>query len=182
MNASMKFLRLALCLTIFCVASFTDVNAQQAKRGPSTEQERKRMVTLITLLENNPLDKDAKAYRGEVIRWLTDVPDISVTICPDLLPGLLESKKKYAGDLFLQSTFSTAKFIIEHMDQAKDDLSVNTAGVEGTLRAYAALQKQKPDVRFSMLDDLADKQKKGTLQDYMKAATGKCNRPKEQVK
>lgn len=52
-----------------------------------------------------------------------------------------------------------------------------TAGVEGALRVYEALQKSKPDAKFAFLDDLVVKRDQGQLFDYVaKLATEKCKR------
>ena len=168
MKITLRFL-LTVFLLVSAFASFSAI-AQQ-KRGPSTPEERKKMAQMITSLENDPISKDAKSYRKMVFAWASEVPDISVTLCPGVLNELPDSKKEYAGELFLQSTFSSIKFIIENPDKANDQLSVYQGGVEGTLRAYTALRQKNPKVQFESLDQLLEKQKNGSLTEYIKTAT-----------
>lgn len=139
------------------------------KRGPSTAKERAKAVQLARKLESDPLAKDAREERNWLVKWIEEVPDISVKICPELFPPLLESpRKNYAQEILGQTTFSEAAFIIEHPENAKNDLAVYTAGVEGALKAYQALLKAKPDGRWPFLDDLIEQQKSDELKDYIR--------------
>jgi hypothetical protein len=72
-------------------------------------------------------------------------------------------------------TMSSAAFIIEHPDQARDDVAVNKAGIEGTLKAYEAILRTKPKARWPFLDELIARRDKGTLEDYVREiSTTKC--------
>jgi hypothetical protein len=162
--------RALLPLTLLLVFMF-GLGAQSStaqKRGPSTPEERARALQLVRALEADPLAKDAKDARRWLITWLTDVPDITVTICQDYLKPIFDKDKNYASDLFFQMTFSSAAFIIEHPDQAKDAVAVNQAGIEGTLRAYEAILKSKPKARWPFLDELIERRSKGTLGEYVR--------------
>jgi hypothetical protein len=72
--------------------------------------------------------------------------------------------------------FSAVSFIIEHPDQAKDAVTVYTAGVEGSLKAYQSILKTHPETRWPFLDDLIVKQQKGELPKYVENATAKCRK------
>lgn len=151
----------------------------QSKRGPSTAEEREMAIKAARLLETDPLNKDAKKTREWFLRWLIEVPDISVEVCTDYLGPVVGSKKDYAPDIFIQMTFSSAAFIIEHPDQVKDRIAINQAGLEGALKAYEAIQKAKPKVRFEYLDDLLAKREKGELKAYVQnLALTKCQSKK----
>ncbi len=63
------------------------------QRGPSTAEERKRAVEVATLLENDPLNKDAKALSKELLLWLIQVPDISVSMCLAVLGDSIENQR-----------------------------------------------------------------------------------------
>ena len=144
------------------------------QRGPSTPEERKRAVELATLLENDPLNKNAKEYSSELLRWLIEVPDISVPLCTDILGDYKKIKGDYAPTITAQLTFSEAKFIIEHPEQAKDEYQIYLAGVEGVLRTYKAIKQAKPKVKLAPLEDLASKQEMGQLGEFVKNAMGGC--------
>src|SRR6266436_8229149 len=81
-------------------------------RGPSTPDERKRAVEIATLLENDPLNKDAKTLSRELLFFLIQVPDIHVHLCTDVLGDYKKIKGDYAPTITTQLTFSQAKFVI----------------------------------------------------------------------
>ena len=145
------------------------------KRGPSTPEERAQAVRLTRALEADPLSKDAKDARRWLLVWLADVPDISVTICTDYLKPLFDKDKNYSSEIVFQHTVSSAAFIIEHPEQATDDIAVNKAGLEGSLKAYEAILKAKPKAKWPFLDELIERRDKGTLEEYVReVATTKC--------
>lgn len=168
---------IALLFALSLTASSADA---QNKRGPSTLEERAQAVRLTRALEADPLNEKAKDARRWLLGWLSDVPDITVTICPDYLRPIFNSDKNYSPEIFFQMTLSSAAFIIEHPDQAKDDVAVNRAGVEGSLKAYEAIVKAKPKAKSAFLDDLIAKRDKGTLEEYVREiSTTKCKNSKE---
>ena len=142
----------------------------QEKRGPSTPEERQRAVQIATLLENEPLHKDAKKLSQALLFFLIEAPDISVPVCTDVLGDYSKIKGDYAPNITAQLTFSTAKFIIEHPEQAGEPDKVYLAGVEGVLRAYQNIKKAKPKVEMKPLDELLAKQQAGQLADFVKQA------------
>lgn len=159
----------APALLLVLVAQFMPLSGQQQKRGPSTAEERQRAIELATKLEDEPLSKDAKQYRSELALWLAEVPDISVSLCSDVLGNTKSMKGEYSNELVGQLLYSQAKFVLENPDKAQDDFKVYVAGVEGVLRTYKALRKAKPKIKFDLLEDLLQRQEDGLLSDYVKA-------------
>ena len=53
---------------------------RRIKRGPSTPEERKRAVEMATFLEKNPLAKEAKDQRAALLYFLTEAPDIKISL------------------------------------------------------------------------------------------------------
>jgi hypothetical protein len=101
-------------------------------------------------------------------------------ICPDYLKPIFDKDKNYSSEIFFQMPLSSAAFIIEHPDQAKDDVAVNKAGLEGALRAYEAILKAKPKAKWPFLDELIERREKGTLEEYVREiATTKCKGSKD---
>ncbi len=143
-------------------------------RGPSTPDERKRAVEIATLLENDPLNKDQKALSRELLIWLIEVPDIHVKICTNVFGDYSKVKGDYAPTITTQITFSEAKFIIEHPEQANDEYQIYLAGVEGVLKTYVNLKKAKPKVKMETLELLLVKQQSGQLADFVKTAMSGC--------
>ena len=144
------------------------------KRGPSTPEERRRAVEITTLLENDPLNKNAKALSRELLIWLIEIPDITVTICTGMLGDYAQIKGEYKGTITTQLSFAETKFVIEHPEQANDEYQVYLAGVEGVLRTYQNIKKAKPKVRLEPLEQLLMKQQAGELPEFIKNAMVEC--------
>ena len=143
-------------------------------RGPSTPAERKRAVEIATLLENDPFNQDAKALSQELLVFLIQVPDISVHLCSSVLGDYKKIKGDYAPIITAQLSFSQARFIIEHPDQANDEYQEYLAGVEGVLRTYQNIKRAKPKVKIDPLEDLLIKQQAGQLGEFVKTAMAGC--------
>jgi hypothetical protein len=148
----------------------------QNKRGPSTPEERKRAVEMATFLETNPLAKEAKDYRGALLFFLTEVPDISITLCTSVFGESKRFKGDYESELVGQFAFSQAKFIIEHPDKAQDQAAVYLASVEGVLRTWQAIKTAKPKAKFPLMDELLEKQQAGTLAEHVQAGMQGCKK------
>ena len=175
-----KFLTVAAAVFVLVLCAGTP-RAQQ-KRGPSTPEERAQTVRLAHALETDPLNDAAKPARAWLITFLTDVPDVNVTICTDLFGPLLKTKKDYAPELVTQPMFSEAAFIIEHPDKADDETAVHLAGVEGMLKAYESFLKAKPKGHHQFLDDLIAKRDKGELAAFVAdIVKNKCSGPKSKI-
>ena len=143
-----------------------------AKPKTSTPEERAKAVTLAHELEMQPTAEDAVEKRRWLIKWWEKVPDYTVKIC-DLLGPLSKGDYPFFSEVLVQSMFSGGAFMIEHPDQAKDQVAVQTAGVEGALKVYEAFAKLMPEGRLPFLDDLLKKREAGTLVDYMRDAVAK---------
>jgi len=143
-------------------------SAAQQNRRPSTPEERATAVKAAHLLESDPLNKDAKKIREWFTLWLIQVPDISVELCSGYLKPLYEAKgKNYATEITMQMMFSSAAFMIEHPDQAKDRVAATTAGLDGALKTYESIVKEKPKAKWEFLDGLIARREKGELAAYI---------------
>jgi hypothetical protein len=158
-----------VALAILLVAS-----AQAQERGPSTPEERSTAVKLARLLENDPLGPQAKEARQWFTVWLVVVPDITVSLCGDLLGSVPRSAKKYSSEIVVQAAYSEAAFIIENPDKVKDQVAVYQAGLEGCLRTYDSIRKAQSKISWPFLDEL---EKKGSdeLHAYVASAAQKCD-------
>ena len=156
-------LLLLLCLPIALFAQ--DNTTQDSTRGPSTRAERDRALKINKELEADPLAPQYRADRAWLIQWIQDIPDITVQICVDPVEG--NSNYRYSRELLLQKTFASAAYIIEHSVRDRDDISVETAGVEGALKAYESILKKYPQAHSPYWDRLLKKRDNGTLRDYV---------------
>jgi hypothetical protein len=147
---------------------------QQPQRGPSTAEERGRAVKVAHELEDNPLAKDAKDNREWVIQWIVDIPDITVNVCFDYFGKMPSAVHGHSKDIARQMVISSAAFMIEHPDKAKDDQAVATAGLLGSLKAYQAILKGDPDSRWPSVDKIVQMRDQGKLDDFVSDTRRKC--------
>ena len=143
-----RTLLLDLLLLVFLCSNVFSQNQQ--KRGPSTPEERAKAVQIARALEGDPLQPDSKDMREWFTLWLIEVPDISIQVCGDELGPVFRQKdrdKNFVTEIFSQSMFSAASFVIEHPGEAKNPIPIYTAGVEGSLKAYQSILKTHPEAK-----------------------------------
>lgn len=151
------------------------VPAQQ-KRGPSTPEERAKAVQFAHDLETNPLGPQAVSEREWLTRWLIEIPDITVDVCPRLLGPEIPDKKKHGTEIFSQTMYSEVAFMIENPDKAKDVVTVYTAGVSGALKVYEAVLKDHPKDHLKALDEILAHRDKGELENHVRDAMQYCKK------
>ncbi len=151
--------------------------ASAAERGPSTDEERRQFVVATRALEAAPLAEGAQERRQELLKWITEVPDIQTKMCTDLL-GAAHDKYRYAQETAIHQVLASAVFAIEHPASARDDAAMYLAGVEGTLRAYTAMLKARPDAKTAGLDKLLAMQQRGVLAAYVTRTAKKTCTPR----
>ena len=173
MKRRIRLASVAFVLPIFLAA----LAARAQDRKPSTPEARANAVALTGYLEREPLGEKAKDARSALVVWWAQVPDLSVTLCGDLLGPLLGSKHKYEAELITQLAFSAGAYIIEHPGTSGESVDAYLAGVEGSLRAYEALLALKPKARHAFLDELLSKRAAGTLRQYVIDTVPKCKAP-----
>ena len=158
---------LALALLLFSQAAFAQ------KRGPSTAKERARVVELVHKLQADPVDPQLRSERDWALRWLLEVPDITVTMCADLLKPVLGSKYKYELDLIAFNTLASAAFVIKN--PGANLFAVNKSALESTLAAYQAILKANREANLKGLDVLVQMMINGELDKFVQRATDDCS-------
>jgi hypothetical protein len=161
----------ALTLAFALISTLIPASALSASSPP---EDRQRFVSVTRKLEQAPLNPALKADREWALAWLTDTPDVSVTICPDALGGVVGSKYRYAGEILIQDMFSMAALVIEHPETATDANAQQLAGVEGALKAYRSILVGKPKARSPALEALLQAQSRGQLADLVRKAQARC--------
>ena len=149
------------------------------KRQPSTPAERAQAAQIARELETDPLLPGNENMRDWLKLWLGEVPDITIQVCAEEFgPFSHEANREqnFGSIIFGQSKFSSASFVIEHPDQAKNAIAVYTAGVEGSLKVYQSILKTHPEARRPSLDDLVVKMQNGELAKYIERATAMCGK------
>lgn len=164
----------------FLLGFFLAAPARAQHRGPSTPEERARAVKIAHELEEDPLSKDAKDKRAWVIQWIVDIPDITVTECSDFFGNVSNPAHPHTKEIVYQMDISSAAFMIEHPDKAKDEQAVATAGLLGSLKVYQSILKQQPDARWPYLDKIVQMRDQGKLDDYVSDTRRKCAQEEEE--
>ncbi len=171
----------ALATLLLGLSFVHTARAQQPhQRGPSTAEERARAVKIAHELEDDPLGKDAKDNRAWVIQWIVDIPDITVTVCDDYFGTISKSTRGHSREIVSQMAISSAAFMIEHPDKAKDEQAVATAGLLGSLKAYQSILKQEPDSRWPYVDKIIMMRDQGKLDDFVSDTRRKCAQEEEE--
>jgi len=138
-------------------------------RGPSTAEERAQALDYAQSLEQHPLAKDSLEKRMWLTEWIVQVPDVMVNIPPKEFKALKSLDKvngTYSNQLRMQVLYSQAAFQLQHPEE-KNAVTIQTAGLAGTLRAYRAIQQFDPSAKYPLLDNLMSLEKQGKLEKYV---------------
>src|SRR5215469_13342915 len=162
-------------LAILAVCSLAAAQ-DEPKRKPSTPEERQRFLALTHKLEQTPLDKSLNPDIHWALQWVEDIPDINVNICPDVLGDhFLDSHYLYSYRVLGQVVLGNVAFLIEHPDKKNDQVAQYTAGIESALKAYKGMLRADPMHVSRPLEELLDKQSKGTLTDFVRDKSKECS-------
>jgi hypothetical protein len=102
---------------------------------PSASRDKEKVLAAIESLESEPLGPRSKDLRAALLYWLTEVPDLTVVLCPSVL-GKMDKFGKYEGELATQLTFSQAAFLLRNPAETSRSVAAQLAGAVGALRAY----------------------------------------------
>jgi hypothetical protein len=162
----------AMAVGVALVCGLTPASAADASTSP---EDRERFVSITRNMEKAPLKSNFEADREWALRWLTDAPDISVTVCSDPLGGLVQSDYSYEGEIVVQYIFSMAASVIEHPNTTNDPYAQQLAGVEGALTAYQSILTEEPEAKSTPLDKLLQAQTRGELPNFVRKALDSCS-------
>jgi hypothetical protein len=145
----------ALALSVSLLSVYFPVPATAAEqRGPSTAEERQQALALVAIVEKAPISPAADEARFQLLAWLSEIPDITVMVCPQVL-GSDDEISDLPPALRVHHAFAAARYAIEHPGSRGDGLDAFVAGVVGTLRAYASLRESGTIPAHDHLDRLA---------------------------
>jgi len=142
---------------------------------PTPAAKKAEMIQLIDTLEKHPTAPNAKQLRDKVLTWLNEAPDVTITLCDEFLGVENFPEDKPGRELLLQQPFAEAKFILEHPDQAGDDVAVHVAGIEGALRTYAVMKANDANFSIPSMEGLVKLQGEQKLPEYVRQAMAKCD-------
>lgn len=151
-------------LRLLCLAALA-LPLPAAGRGPTTPEERARIVRLAQASMADPLGAAALKERAWFLRWQMEAPDAALDVDGALLAEVLDGVPEDGRPpLTFQFTLSASAFLVEHPGQAQDKLKLDLAGLEGLLAAYQSLLKQDPGSRAAGLDGFVALRDKGGLE------------------
>jgi hypothetical protein len=156
------------------VSAEATVNVPVFPSGRLSPEQLASVAAAIRRLEANPLAGDGVEARRNLLMWLTNSPDVTVEVCGDVAP-MAGQGTEASSSVFLQFVLSSAAFIIEHPDQAKDEVAVNLAGLQGALRTYKLLQARLGnEAKTRAMEELLERQEQGRLEAHVRAGVAKC--------
>lgn len=161
-------------LMVFLAAPVFAQSSSDSDAKPSTPEDRQRFLTVTHKLEQDPLDESLRQDRSWALKWLEDVPDINVSICPPVLGELPQSQYRYMRQIAAQFSLEMAAFLIEHPRQVNDTNAQYLAGVEGALRAYKSILKTQPMATSAILEGLLNMQEQGKLEAWVRERARAC--------
>ncbi len=160
------------------VAGLTSA-AVASPRGASTAKERVKLVKIARNLELNPLAINAVQQRQWATQFIVKASDLHLELCEPVLQPLQNGNENYNNQLSMQFMVSSAAFMVQH-PKVKDPVKIQTAGVEGTLKAYESILKVDKNARFDFLDGLVQQKKDGQLENYVASISSVCGEMAEQ--
>lgn len=152
--------------------------AAATDRGPSTPEERAKVVRLAAESTQDPLKVHATEGRW-FAKWIDEVPDLAFG--PEAPARWMEGA--VTGDLrriaIFQYELGGVAYMIQHglADPRKapdQGLAVHTAALEGVIRAYAALRDLKPGNRSPKMDEALARLEQGTFSAFVQGLFGKA--------
>jgi len=149
------------------LAFLTTVAAQGFAQAVSTPEERAHWVEVTQKLESSPLDASVNQEGDKVLQRVMDVHDFHVPLCVAFFTEFNTMKYTYAHAMMRQFMLASATYLIENPDKANDRNAMNQAAIESVLKTYAAILQQKLDAKNKTIEDLLQKQKRGTLAEYV---------------
>jgi hypothetical protein len=168
-----KTILICLVATTVCLLARAQ-DQEEPKRAPSTQEERKRFVAIVHKMEQTPLDSALTPDIEWALKWLQDIPDINVSICPAPLGSLVDENYEYRSRISVQFTLAMGVYLIENPQKAADTVSQYLAGVESAVKTYKAILKSKPQAKSRAMDELVAKEAEGELPDFVRDASKYC--------
>lgn len=150
-------------------------------RSASTAKERVKFVRVARNLELKPLAFSAVQQRQWATEFIVRVSDLHLEVCDGVVSAPLQlANQNYNNQLSMQFMYSSAAFMIQH-PKVKDPVKIQTAGLEGTLKAYESILKVDKNARFEFLDGLMQQKEEGRLEHYVASVSHACGEMAEQA-
>lgn len=141
-------------------------------RGPSTAQERQRVVRLAAEAQHYPLQ--ALQRDGAWLKtWVEEIPDLSLDYGNGYHWLRQAAPASMREALQFQYMASAMAFQIGHADQTAQQPDVDHAAMEGVLRAYGTLLRDGTRPASARLNRALAAQRKGELASFLASLSGR---------
>lgn len=168
-------------LTGLLIASAFTPLAVASPVGAPTTKERVKFVRVARNLELKPLAFNAVQQRQWATEFIVKARGLHMELCDGVISGPLQSANdNYSNQLSMQFMYSSAAFMLQH-PKVKDPVKIQTAGLEGTLKAYESILKVDKNAHFNFLDGLMQQKKDGQLETYVAMRSQTCGNLSEQA-
>jgi hypothetical protein len=158
-------MRTAIATTIACLVLVGLLCVNSIAGSGQKEDPAQTLIKAAKLLEEQPLDKDAKKIRSWAIGWIIETDKVSVKVCSLLLK--VDEKYKYSSELTGQYTIGMAAFKLANPDKASNEDAAQLAGVESAIASYESMIKTQEKFRNGFMDQLVAKRADGTLAQFV---------------
>ncbi len=139
------WLPVAIAILAPALAPAADDDARWSPEG------RKSFVETVQWLESHPMDGGQRTK--EALRWIVEVPDVTLTWCSHLLMDATNKKARQIA--VVQGTLAAGAFLVQHPEMAQDMRSSALAGVTSALATYRIALAADPSYRDALYDSLA---------------------------
>jgi len=137
-------------------------------RGPSTPEERARVLHLTKASEANLMGGLSDQDRTWFFTFLQEVPDLTFAAGPVGAWCVKSAKMSQAPAVVFHFMLAAVAFQIEHPDRAQDAEATDQAALESLLRAYQNLVKAWPDAHAAELDRAVALRDQGALTTFVR--------------
>jgi len=164
--------------TVLLAFLFIAVASVHPQARGAAQDERTRFLTLVHKLEQSPLDLGLRRERTWAIGWALRKRGPHAQGCRNPMSGYYaEPKYIYDEEIVTQLTLSSVAFSVEHPNQSGDVAAEAKASIESALKAYGSILKGEPTARSIALDELAQEQSQGRLENFVREQCGVEKQP-----
>jgi hypothetical protein len=160
----------------WCVLALTSITspAFAMGRGPSTPEERTRVVQLTKSSEANLMHGLSDQDLSWFLKFIQEVPDLAFNAGPVGAWCVTSVKTRLAPLVVFHFMLAAVAFQIEHPDKAQDSEAVDLAALNSFLLAYQNLVKASPEFRAEKVDKVVAKRDMGTLPEFVRQLRAKA--------
>ena len=114
------------------------------------------------------------------MQWIIEIPDITVNVCFDYFGKLPDPPRGHSTEIARQMIISSAAFMIEHPDKAKDEQAVALSGLLGRDQGLPGDPEAGLRVALGANGQTGPNARAGKLDDYVADTRRKCAQDNEE--